>query len=133
MTINDCHAEFAVLDDLQLVRVNVRGDLNYKALTDIVAAARALPECRSYNRLYDFRACDLSMSIHDLYSFPRVAASMQSVRSKVVRAALLVPENKDFERYSFYETTAQNVGFNLHVFTCKESALDWVVDARIAM
>ena len=41
MTINDCHAEFAVLDDLQLVRVNVRGDLNYKALTDIVSAARA--------------------------------------------------------------------------------------------
>ena len=127
MITNDCRAEFVVLDDLQLVRVNVRGDLNYKDLTEIVEAERSLTKAKSYTRLYDFRSCDLFVSIHDLYAFPRTDPSMQSTRSKMVRVALLVPEDKDLERYSFSETTVQNVGLNIRVFTCEEFALGWVV------
>jgi len=127
MTTNDCHAEFVVLDDLQLVRVNVRGDLNYKDLAEIVETERSLTEAKSYTRLYDFRSCDFFVSIQDLYAFPRPELSMQSTRREMVRVALLVPEHKDLEHYSFSETAVQNGGLNIRVFTCEEFALGWVV------
>ena len=127
MTITNCYVGFVVLDDLQLVRINVHGDLNNKALTEIAAAGQALPEARVYSRLYDFRGCDLSLSIHDLYAFPRSDPSMQSLRNGVVRVAILIPENRDLELYRFYEITAQNDSLNTRIFTCEEHAIGWAV------
>ena len=127
MPINDYQTEFAVLDDLSLVRINVRGKLDYEVLSKTEASAQSLKDARAYNRLYDFRNCNLSMSMHDIYVFTRTDTSMQSVRSKVVKVAMLIAENNDFMSFKFCETTAHNLGFNIRVFTSEESALGWVV------
>ena len=125
LLLENCYADFSALSDLQLLQIKICGEMDGKALSEIVAASRSLADVKKYNRLCDFRECYLRMSILELYNFPRKDASMQSLNSKMVKVAILVPRNQDEEHYRFYEATAQNVGFNIRIFNCEKEAFAW--------
>ena len=124
-----CEAEYIVLDDLSIVRININGVMDIDVLNQIVDKSSKLPKVAGYSRVYDFRNCVVAMNVLELYQFPRMSKHMQSIRSKVMKVALLA-RNGNEDKIKFYETTAVNVGFNIKVFSDDNEAIKWIVSNR---
>jgi len=127
MRLSNGKMDVVVLDDLQLVRVNISGEMVAADLEGCYRV-RSTPDVRSYNSLYDFRNCIFRASIFDLYDFPRTTPSMQVSDCKAVKVALLTNQDENYEKLKFYETTSNNVGFNSKVFTCEQKAIIWLTN-----
>ena len=127
MKLNKGKMDVVVLDDLQLVRVNIGGELVAADLEGCYSV-RSIPDVRSYNSLYDFRNCIFHTSIFDLYNLPRTSPQMQAGGCKSVKVALLTNQDENFEILKFYETTSNNAGFNSKVFTCEQKAIVWLTN-----
>ena len=127
MRLSNGKTDVVVLDDLQLVRVNISGEMVAADLEGCYSA-RSTPDVRSYNSLYDFRNCIFHTSIFDLYNFPRTSPQMQAGGCKTVKVALLTNRDENYEKLKFYETTSNNVGFNSKVFTCEQKAVVWLTN-----
>jgi hypothetical protein len=119
--------DVVVLDDLQLVRINIGGEL-VAADLEGCCRTRSTPDVRSYNSLYDFRNCILHTSIFDLYNFPRTSPQKQAGGCKTVKVALLTNQDENYKKLKFYETTSINAGFNSKVFTSEQEAIAWLTN-----
>jgi hypothetical protein len=127
MRLSQGKMDVVVLDDLQLVRVNISGEMVAADLKDCYSA-RSMPEVRSYHSLYDFRNCIFSTSIFDLYDFPRTDPVIQAGGCKTVKVALLTNQDENYEKLKFYEMTSNNTGFNSKVFTSEQEAIVWLTN-----
>jgi hypothetical protein len=127
MRLSNGKMDVVVLDDLQLVRVNIGGEL-VAADLEGCCRTRSTPDVRSYNSLYDFRNCIFHTSIFDLYSFPRTSPQMQARGCKTVKVALLTNQDENYEKLKFYEMTSNNTGFNSKVFTSEQEAIVWLTN-----
>ena len=127
MRLSKRKMDVVVLDDLQLVRIKIGGEL---AAADLEGgdSVRSIPEVQSYNSLYDFRNCLLHTSIFDLYNFPRTSQQMQEEGYKTVKVALLTNQDENYEKLKFYEMTSINTGFNSKVFTSEQESIAWLTD-----
>ncbi len=128
MRISKEQMDVVVLDDLQLVRINIGGELVAADLEGGVCDARSILDARSYNRLYDFRNCLLHTSIFDLYNLPRTSPQMQASACKPVRVALLANQDENYEKMKFYEMTSINAGFTSKVFSSEQEAIAWLTN-----
>lgn len=131
MRLSKGNMDVVVLDDLQLVRINIGGELAANDLEGC-CSTRTSPDVRSYNSLYDFRNCLLHMSIFDLYNFPRTSSQIQAGEYKTVKVALLTNQDANYEKLKFYELTSNNVGFNSKVFTSEQEAIAWLTNHNIS-
>jgi len=127
MRLSKGNMDVVVLDDLQLVRINIGGELAATDLEDCYNT-RTSPEVQSYNSLYDFRNCLLQTNIFDLYNFPRTSPQLQAGGCKTVKVALLTNQDENYEKLKFHEMTSSNSGFNSKVFTCEQEAIAWLTN-----
>jgi hypothetical protein len=125
MRLSKGKMDVVVLDDLQLVRINIGGEL-VAADLEGCSSACSNPDVRSYNSLYDFRNCILRACIFDLYNFPRISRLIQAGDRKMVKVALLTNQDENYKKMKFYEMISVNAGFNSKVFTSEQEAIAWL-------
>jgi hypothetical protein len=127
MRLSKGKIDVVVLDDLQLVRIKIGGEL-VAADLEGCSSACSNPNVQSYNSLYDFRNCILRARIFDLYNFPRISPLIQAGDRKTVKVALLTNQDESYKKMKFYEMTSMNSGFNSKVFTSEEEAIAWLTN-----
>ena len=70
------------------------------------------------------RGAELTLSIAELYFAARLAR--EEGAPSTIRNAIVVDE-KDWFRYSFFETAAQNQGQIVKIFTAPDEASRWLM------
>jgi hypothetical protein len=127
MRLSKGNMDVVVLDDLQLVRINIGGELADADLEGCYST-RTSSEVRGYNSLYDFRNCLLQTNIFDLYNYPRISPQLQAGGCKTVKVAMLTNQDANYEKLKFYEMSSSNAGFNSKVFTSEQEAIAWLTN-----
>ena len=119
--------EITLRDDVRLVRVTVKGNLDKTAVLEIPANARALSNKYGYNVLYDLRESRLQVDLPAVLADPRnIIAEKKDPGARSARVACLVKPGPDFEAWLASEDVLQGMYFPVLVFTHEEQALDWL-------
>ena len=109
-----------------VLHVKAEGKRSFKTLVtiaeQIMEACREKDTCRA---LVDVRAMGGKLSTWE--AFKLVTSCFSRVRNRrVLRKAALVDREDARPRYKFFETVADNRGYNLRVFEDTAEALSWL-------
>ena len=109
-----------------ILHVKAEGQRSFKTLMviteQIMEACRQNDTCRA---LVDVRAMGGKLNIWE--TFKLVTSCFSRVRNwHVLRKAAIVDREDARDRYKFFETVADNRGYNLRVFEDTAEALSWL-------
>jgi len=109
-----------------ILHVKVEGQRNYKVLVKITE--QIMEACRqndTHQALVDVRAMGGKLRIWE--TFRLVTSCFVRVRNRrVLMKAAIVDREDARPRYKFFETVADNRGYNLRVFEDTAEALSWL-------
>lgn len=119
--------EITLREDVRLVRVTVKGNLDKTAVDEISANARALSNKYGYNILFDLRETRLQVDLAAVCADPRnIIAEKKDPSARSTRVAGLVNPGPDFDAWLAVEDVLQGMDFWALVFTHEKKALDWL-------
>ena len=114
-------------NDLQIVKVSVKGEATESDGRKIISTARELASDLNYNILYDMREATTNVPFAGWFRIPRELEVFKRSNAKIIKAAILIlPTDKDLKGYRFYETVAFNLGFRLCLFFEENEAFEWL-------
>jgi hypothetical protein len=123
--------EISIDGDLHIIRVTCHGKLDWSCGPDISGKPRELAVENGYGILYDLRDASPDAKTMDFYRYAREIQATRFENLKYIRSALLISSGPRKADWSFYETTAKNVGINVRLFIDKEEeALKWAASSK---
>lgn len=109
------------------VRTDVSGNLDLAATRQVLKEIAAVCTAKThYHVLLDNREAHTKMTLAEVFE---VACSLREIGLGIHnRLAILAPPVLDFDRAGFFETVAQNRGFQVRAFRDFEKAFDWLME-----
>ncbi len=106
--------------------VTTTGTRSFKTVVDISAdVLKACAEEKVKKVLVDVRALEGALDTLEAYEIPD--KYFPTIRDpNVITRAAIVDLKESEDRYRFFETVAQNRGFNLFIFSNPEEAVEWL-------
>lgn len=109
-----------------ILYVKTEGERTFKTLVTITE--QIMEACRENDAclvLVDVRAMGSKLSIWEMFKL--VTSCFARVRNRrVLRKAAIVDREDARPRYKFFETVADNRGYNLRIFEDSDEALSWL-------
>jgi len=116
--------------ETRTVEAVVQGAVSLGDIKEIfTAAVRSFVAHESYLYLADYRDAKLNLSTIEIYSLPKMLASMTSPQGYSVhklRRAIVIDEKTD--DFLFYETVTLNSGQSTKLFYDMDKAKEWLAD-----
>lgn len=116
-------------EKIDAVLVTYSGRVALEEIQETIRAALAMAverRCRRF--LVD--AVDLQSSggtLTDTYELPKVFEHFADIRT--YKDAIILPRRKpEAQDIKFFETTARNRGYNVRVFSDRQTAIDWLME-----
>jgi hypothetical protein len=94
----------------------------------LVDIAKAEHQPVDHELLVDFRDTQSDLSVLDIYQLAKEL--FQHGDTFYGKVALLVVPGINFDRASFFETCAHNIGYSVNAFTDYEKAMRWILSTK---
>jgi hypothetical protein len=113
----------------EFLEVTPEGTINLATSRQLlVDIAKAKHQPVDHELLVDFRDTRSDLSVLDIYQLAgELFQHGDTFRGKV---ALLVVSGVNFDRASFFETCAHNIGFSVNAFLDYEKAMRWILSTK---
>ena len=111
----------------KIVRAVANGLIMKSDIEHMITAARKAAGEHGFNVLYDLRNATTKVPFAEWYYIPRNLPVFKEPDAKSVKGAMLIsPEDKSIKDYQFYETVADNLGFQIRTFFDETEAINWL-------
>jgi len=109
------------------IRATPEGQVNLaKSVQQLAEIAAATADLDDYEIMIDMRRTQGALTPNELWALSQQLMKHRRTFSR--RTVVLCPFEK-FDRAKFFAMCAENHGFNIHVFTSYEEAMEWLLSA----
>ena len=109
-----------------LVRVRAQGEFDINLGMELITDARENAAEHQYHIVCDVRESRAKVHLADWFFLPRRLAVYRNMKTRGIKAAIVVNPGKQENVYRFFETVASNMGLWIKIFLHEEDALEWL-------
>ncbi len=120
--------EYTLSLDLEkkLVRVVVLGDIDKTLGYEIITNARTTAAEYQFAVLYDVRRAQMKVAFADWFFLPRTLPVFKTIKTRVIKVAILINQEANPQNYQFYRTVLSNLGMSFNIFIDESEAEAWL-------